>query len=273
MRQLPCPAGRYGSTLGLSDSACSGQCQAGYHCPSASTSDTQLPCATLTTQRLDAETFFAKYESNPLSSNPSTNDRYHLMADAFLTRQQTYLSQFNLTISHRLVTVQSLSPDNFEVVLHVGGLSSGDSLLANVRTRMEIVYDLEAPNAVYCPVGSARPIPIVPGYFSSGGVSTMTRTSQELCPAGSYCASDGIKRACPAGRYGNREGVTSPECTGACAKGYYCPAGSLVSTAMICPIGRYGDREGLTSAECSGPCPHPLDCPPGSTTPKPGRNI
>jgi hypothetical protein len=36
-----------GSTTGLRDSACSGVCAAGYHCPEASTSPTQLDCAVL----------------------------------------------------------------------------------------------------------------------------------------------------------------------------------------------------------------------------------
>lgn len=42
---IECPAGRYGSTTGLSTSACSGICTAGYHCPKGSISATQEPCA------------------------------------------------------------------------------------------------------------------------------------------------------------------------------------------------------------------------------------
>lgn len=80
-------------------------------------------------------------------------------------------------------------------------------------------------------------------------------------------------------------------CTGLCAKGHYCPTGSVSSTQHPCPIGkiracnqrspligawielflstmtcstgRYGSEEGLGSPSCSGPCVHPLDCPIG----------
>jgi hypothetical protein len=41
---IECPAGRYGGTLGLYDSGCSGPCDAGYYCPSASVIKTQV-CA------------------------------------------------------------------------------------------------------------------------------------------------------------------------------------------------------------------------------------
>jgi hypothetical protein len=39
---IECPPGRYGGTLGLYDSGCSGPCDAGYYCPSASINKTQV---------------------------------------------------------------------------------------------------------------------------------------------------------------------------------------------------------------------------------------
>jgi hypothetical protein len=44
---LSCLHGYTGATAGLKDSACSGLCQAGYHCDAASISPTQLECAVL----------------------------------------------------------------------------------------------------------------------------------------------------------------------------------------------------------------------------------
>ncbi len=41
---LQCPAGTFGSTTGLTNSSCSGQCQAGYACPAASTTSTVTLC-------------------------------------------------------------------------------------------------------------------------------------------------------------------------------------------------------------------------------------
>ena len=54
---------------------------------------------------------------------------------------------------------------------------------------------------------------------------------------------------CDAPRYGNVQGLTSPECSGVCRAGYYCPAGSTSDTAFPCGAGNY--------------------CPPGSGAPTP----
>lgn len=41
---VACPAGTYGSTYALNTSACSGPCQGGFYCPSASISASQIVC-------------------------------------------------------------------------------------------------------------------------------------------------------------------------------------------------------------------------------------
>jgi len=43
-KPIKCPAGRFGSTLGMKDVACSGACREGYFCPPASTKYDQIPC-------------------------------------------------------------------------------------------------------------------------------------------------------------------------------------------------------------------------------------
>ena len=42
--EVPCPAGRYGSTVGSINDHCTGSCLAGYYCPTASTSPEQYEC-------------------------------------------------------------------------------------------------------------------------------------------------------------------------------------------------------------------------------------
>ena len=39
-----CPAGRFGSSVRLSNSACSGPCDRGFYCPAGSTSNQENPC-------------------------------------------------------------------------------------------------------------------------------------------------------------------------------------------------------------------------------------
>jgi hypothetical protein len=80
------------------------------------------------------------------------------------------------------------------------------------------------------------------GYYSSEG-SMYNRSSQASCPPGYYCI-NGARIACPSGRYGQNSQSASPDCSGVCESGYYCPAGSISSTqfwcgspAVYCPAG------------------------------------
>lgn len=97
---------------------------------------------------------------------------------------------------------------------------------------------------------------------------------------------------CPAGTFGNGGigigGVhpTTAACSGQCSEGYYCPAGSVNSTAVpcpagsycptgsavptLCPAGTYGNTTMLKTALCSGPCPAGTSCPPGTINATPG---
>ena len=52
-----------------------------------------------------------------------------------------------------------------------------------------------------------------------------TRSAAAKCPRGHFCDA-GVKRPCPGGTYGDAEGLSTEECSGACEGGYYCPAQS-----------------------------------------------
>ena len=109
--------------------------------------------------------------------------------------------------------------------------------------------------AVYCTKGSVDPVPVSAGYYttsSDGGnsaVNNATRDGQLICEVGHFCV-DGIKEPCPAGRYGETEGLTSPECSGVCQKGYYCPSGSVSDTQVECK-----DREEYCPSGSGQPSP------------------
>ena len=73
---------------------------------------------------------------------------------------------------------------------------------------------------------------------------------------------------CPPGVYGTSRGLSTAACSGLCAVGYECPAGSSVATASVCPkgyycgggdrqpcpSGRYSDRMGATSRDNCSAC-------------------
>jgi hypothetical protein len=52
-------------------------------------------------------------------------------------------------------------------------------------------------DSVYCPSGSSVPLPVGPGYYSTGFVGA--RSSRAQCPAGQFCPGDGLAYDCPAG--------------------------------------------------------------------------
>ena len=129
---------------------------------------------------------------------------------------------------------------------------------------------------VFCPSGSARPIRVSKGYYSvdmhgnNHSESATTRTKQLRCPIGSYCQ-NGIRKVCPAGRYGRKDSLSSPSCSGACLRGYYCPqestypASHASSTNMkVCPAGKYNGKFGGKSLADCLPCKPGYSCLPGS---------
>lgn len=86
---------------------------------------------------------------------------------------------------------------------------------------------------IFCPRGSAVPTPVWPGYYSVTSTNGVNLDGQRPCDLGSFCV-DGKRFECPAGRYGDKTAETSPLCSGLCARGYYCPKGSLSSMQSEC---------------------------------------
>eukprot|EP00941_MAST-03F_sp_MAST-3F-sp1_P000489 g489.t1 len=115
--------------------------------------------------------------------------------------------------------------------------------------------------SLYCPRGSAEPLAVPDGFYSTDGHPN-TRSTITPCEAGSYCT-NGVKTPCEAGRYGKTTQLPNSFCTEACPSGHYCPRGTV--TPIICPAGRYGDVEGHKDAQCSGPCLAGYYCEAGST--------
>ena len=101
-----------------------------------------------------------------------------------------------------------------------------------------------------------------PGYYCLGGTSTPTP-----CPLGTYSASTGATSlsaclSCDAGMYCAVEGLTQP--TGPCSAGYFCPAGA--NSHDPAPL-QYICPVGSACAEGS---PFSLLCLPGSAAPVQG---
>jgi hypothetical protein len=84
-----------------------------------------------------------------------------------------------------------------------------------------------------------------------------------FCEPGYYCPFDGYAYTCPAGRYGNVDNNSSPECSGTCKGGCFCPKGSTSDCPQSCPAGYYCP---VGAAEPKL-CPPNFYCPAGSEKP------
>lgn len=73
-------------------------------------------------------------------------------------------------------------------------------------------------------------------------------SAQLLCEPGHWCR-DGIKVQCQAGRYGWSYGLSTPECSGECSPGFYCPSYPYPGSVKA------------EQVECGG---SDLYCPPGT---------
>ena len=77
----------------------------------------------------------------------------------------------------------------------------------------------------------------VAGYYCDGNSLS---TVANACPAGQYSiAGSATCSPCAAGSFGNSSALTTSSCSGNCTAMYYCPAGSVSSTALPCPVGQY----------------------------------
>ncbi|GMG17152.1 unnamed protein product [Phytophthora fragariaefolia] len=80
---------------------------------------------------------------------------------------------------------------------------------------------------VYCPPGNLDPVPVPPGYYSTGSMTNEQQSAILLCPRGYYCRK-GISYPCPPTRFGDQLGQVATLCSGRCGDGCVCKAGSIV---------------------------------------------
>lgn len=118
---------------------------------------------------------------------------------------------------------------------------SGNSFKCNSCPANTFSSEISSSNSTCLPC----PTPLVSGPGAA----------QCLCPAGSYNSSSPPFEClpCPGGTYGFSMGLQTPECSGLCIKGYFCPPGS--TKQYWCPAGVYGSTPGLANSSCSGICP------------------
>lgn len=105
---------------------------------------------------------------------------------------------------------------------------------------MSAAPGLASPCTTPCPAGS---------YCPSGSVNA----SQHPCPRGSWCgAGASVPTPCAAGSFGAVTSLSTPPCSGLCAAGTYCVAGSAVNGTAPCPAGFFCPAgSGPTGSACA----------------------
>ena len=89
------------------------------------------------------------------------------------------------------------------------------------------------------------------------------------CAPGYYCVAGSKSnqaQPCRAGHYGAGGSQTVATCDGKCPVGYWCPEASVTDKAHKCRAGYFGDAEGQSSDTCVGECPAGYVCPAGTAT-------
>ncbi|KAF4127591.1 hypothetical protein GN958_ATG23220 [Phytophthora infestans] len=262
-KPAPCPAGTYGDTAGLSDASCSGVCPVGFACPEGTASATTWPC--------DHDTFCPAGSAKPRAPRPGT----HVVKTTRRTEEVacpvgSFCSPNEAPGGSRLCPGGTFG--------NVTGLASatcsGQCNAGHFCPRGSISATQLSCGSVdtFCPSGSSIPTLVSPGFYTVGlGIPTssvavdvleaeqakdrITRVAQRRCEPGHYCVK-GERFACPAGVYGNETGLTTFQCSGPCAAGYYCPEGSIVAQAVACSTSVNFCPQGsaLPSATYTGYC-------------------
>ncbi|DAZ92498.1 TPA: hypothetical protein N0F65_012728 [Lagenidium giganteum] len=249
----PCPAGSYGIRRFETNPLCNGLCEAGYYCPLASTSSRAVQCG-------NANVYCPAGSPMPLPVLPgyySIRSPPPNMANVVATTPATsrnlvgtslsYIG-WNASISEPIRDAQMQCEPGYYCVFGrkficpagrygaQSGLTSPKcsglckrgyycppgSTSPTERACGSFASGAFGGSDQVCATGTGIPTPIARGYYSVGG-SNMTRFFQRPCEPGFYCK-NGIKRQCPAGTYGATSGLSTPECSGKCRAGYYCPS-------------------------------------------------
>lgn len=115
----------------------------------------------------------------------------------------------------------------------------------------------------YCPAGSTSGTAnACPGGTYRGLPGATALDDCDACPIGFFCPQGSVApEKCLGGRYGSAGSLPDGQCSGICARGHYCPAGSTSDKAAACPAGTFNSLTGARSITECVVCPIGSYCP------------
>ena len=215
-KRYECPSGRYGATLGLTTPSCSGQCAAGFYCPTASIEATQNQCGS-------ANVYCPEGSSSPTH----VLQGYHTVVTS---RSETNASVFtpNVAALYTKEVALEIRPF-FASCVNASNYTQCRNSWNPVR---EFVV-VEDPDSTMN-IRSAQ-VQCTPGYYCIEGI-------RYICPAGRYGSLYGETRPQCEGfakaGYFTPPGSYSPtqyRCGERLQQAVYCPEGSV--TPRLADIG------------------------------------
>jgi len=269
--RFECPVGRWGGARRLHNDSCSGECAAGYVCPSASERPTQVQCG-----GNDRWCPPGAWEVVPVTPGYYTvgGDASGLTRTGEVECEPGWYCRRGVRIrcpAGRYGATAGLDDDACSGLCEAGFYCPEAS-----TSPQQIACGNET---VFCPEGSKEPLSVYPGYYTVGGRNegiashagmhcrwtygdldsaprlrgpgfhlpfdaaryctsgqigdADTRATQQLCEVGHFCVG-GLRYECPPGTFGNAEGETRPQCSGTCPNGYYCPWASTSKFEREC---------------------------------------
>ncbi|CAM9516582.1 unnamed protein product [Chrysoparadoxa australica] len=254
-RRYLCPAGTHGTDEALTTSSCSGPCPAGYYCPGdtgsavrcggsshycpegSSAPQEALPGYYTIATGIDAELVALRNQNSTQSAQiPCEPGFWCNHGQKYQCREGTYGWETATSEQSQCLAC----PEGHYCPSYPGPPTSSARL-----------HQCGGINW-YCPLGSAAPIKVSVGYYTSGGLTDMVQSQQLLCEQGHYCKG-GVKQPCAAGLFGSEEGLSTEQCNGFCPAGYECPTAS--EHPVECRDGQYATAGAYKCIDC----PHHTD--------------
>eukprot|EP00704_Kipferlia_bialata_P000894 g894.t1 len=271
---IPAPGGYYVPSTG--QSTATDKCSAGYICVSGSSTaqpdggdDTGEPCPS-GGYCPEASAAKTNCPSGTFNSSPGSS----LLSECNTCTEGSYCSGTGLSAPSGLCAEGYYCPEGSDRsdppdtscpvgnYCEAGAAEPAECPAGTYQDEERQASCKECPEGFYCEKGCDSPVSCVAGSYCPAGTTSST---EFLCPAGTLSLSTGLTSsarctACPAGSYCATEGLLVV--TGACMKGFYCPAGQSeenpaaykcpagsycpagASTYSLCPIGTFSDEEG-----------------------------
>ena len=257
--QYSCPAGTYMGTTQATNLGSCLMCPKGKYCPLATTTPVNCPAGTYMDELGATDAGPGTYSScKPCPAGYYSSSPGSFSCTAAAAGYFTYEGATSQTTC--VVGYFCAEAGTSEYVMHSSPCPSGYLCPAGTSTYPSQLNNA-CPVGFYCPEGATATIPCPIGTYrntvAAGSIYECT-----IVPAGFYVAITGV----------------SDYSSYVCSAGYYCPAGSISSTAFSCPKGTYRSLTGGKSAsDCASCTPgyycpslntvNPTNCPAGSYCP------